>query len=62
MRNPWIPDPYGEEEEHLHPDLQFTWQERLKMAWQAMKGALLIGAVYLVVFAAIIALMLFFWK
>ena len=47
MRNPWIPDPYGEEEEHLHPDLQFSWQERLRMAWQAMKGALLIGAVYL---------------
>ena len=60
--NPLIRDPYGEEEEHLHPDLQFSRAERVKMALQALKGALLIGAVYLVAFAALIGFLILVWK
>ena len=32
------------------------------MALQAMKGALLIGVIYLAVFAAVIALLIWVWK
>ena len=60
--NPFMRDSYGEEEEHLHPDLKFSKEERIRMALQAMKGALLIGVIYLAVFAAVIALLIWVWK
>ena len=29
--NPFMRDPYGEEEEHLHPDLKFSKEERIRI-------------------------------
>ncbi|MBM6897056.1 hypothetical protein H9X86_06690 [Pseudoflavonifractor capillosus] len=53
-----------ERQEDLRPweDSGMSREDRRAYVWAALKSALLIGIIYVVVFGLIIALMLWFWK
>ncbi|MDY2628696.1 MAG: hypothetical protein SOW08_10370 [Lachnospiraceae bacterium] len=55
------PDEQVPDEEGARPDEEMTRQERRWYILGALKSTLLIGGAYLMGFAVIIALMLWFW-
>ncbi|MDD7389139.1 MAG: hypothetical protein PUG60_05665 [Lachnospiraceae bacterium] len=55
------PDEHVPEEEEVRPEEQLTRQERRWYIMGALKSTLLIGSAYVIGFAVIILLMLWFW-
>lgn len=55
------PDENVPDGEEVRPEEQLNRQERRWYALGALKSALLIGSAYMIGFAIIIALMLWFW-
>lgn len=61
---PQQPKPQEETEEDLRPweDSGMSREDRRAYIWAALKSALLIGAIYVVAFGLLIALMIWLWK
>ena len=52
----------GREEQANVEPAQLNWKERLTFLWGALSGAFLVTAVFGAVFAAVILLLIFYWK
>lgn len=61
---PSRPQEVEEEKENLRPweDTGMSREDRRAYMWAALRSALLIGAIYLVAFAFLIAFLLWIWK
>lgn len=61
---PSRPQEEEEKEENLRPweDTGMSREDRRAYMWAALRSALLIGAIYLVAFALLIAFLLWIWK